>query len=92
MGLTFRTEFHYNPGIVRHLRKNKYDVYVIGGYNSPTDMMAIKELRRQGKDYIFSADGGFPVRDESSIKRRLKLKYLAVPDGIYPVEVYAMNT
>ncbi len=58
-GVSIATEFHFNPGIVSHIKKFKYDVVIISGYSSPTDMMALRYLKHKKIPYIFSADGGF---------------------------------
>ncbi len=76
-GFSVATQFHINWGIVSHIKKFKYDVIVISGYNSPTDMMAINYLLKKNIPFIFSADGGFPKNDESWMMRELKHHFMA---------------
>jgi len=76
-GFSVATQFHINMGIVRHIKRYKYDVIVISGYNSPTDMWAINYLLRHKIPFIFSADGGFPKKDENSIVREFKHHFMA---------------
>lgn len=71
-GVTLGIQYHFNPGIIKHLREYQYDVYVIGGFAAPTDMLAIRELKRQKKPFILSADGGFPRPGDDSITGAIK--------------------
>lgn len=76
-GMTFGVEFHFNPSIKKHLRNYPYDVYVMGGYAAPTDMMAINELVAQGKKFIFSADGGFAKPGENQVIADMKRRFIS---------------
>jgi glycosyltransferase involved in cell wall biosynthesis len=76
-GFSFATEFHINYGLISHIKKFKYDVIVISGYNSPTDMRAINYLLKNDIPFIFSADGGFPKADESHFRKEIKHHFLA---------------
>ena len=76
-GFSFATQFHVNWGILRHIKRYKYDVVVISGYNSPTDMRAINYLIRKEIPFIFSADGGFPKKDESYFAKDFKHHFLS---------------
>ncbi len=76
-GITVATEFHFNPSIIRHLKDFQYDVYVISGYASPTEMMAINYLTKHNIPYIFSADGGFPGHKKYSIKSQIRQTYIS---------------
>ena len=75
-GFSVATQFHINFGIVKLIKQYKYDVVVISGYNSPTDMRAINYLSRHNIPFIFSADGGFPKRDENPFIRDMKHHFL----------------
>ena len=76
-GFSVATQFHVNFGIARHIKQYKYDVIVISGYNSPTDMRAINYLMRRDMPFIFSADGGFPKKDENPLVRDFKHYFLS---------------
>lgn len=76
-GMSFATQFHINPSIKSHIKKYKYDLIIISGYNSPTDMMAINYLVRHDIPFIFSADGGFAKRGENQLVREFKHHFMA---------------
>ncbi len=76
-GFSIATQFHINTGLIRHIKKFKYDVIVISGYNSPTDMQAINYLLRSNISFIFSADGGFPKAGEGRVAKEIKHHFLA---------------
>ncbi len=76
-GFSFATQFHFNVGLISHIKKYKYDIIVISGYNSPTDMRAINYLVRNDIPFIFSADGGFPKSGEGYFAKEIKNHFLA---------------
>lgn len=76
-GISVATQFHINPGIVHHIKKFKYDVIVISGYSSPTDMMAIDYLLRNDIPFIFSADGGFKKTGGNPLINDIKSHFIS---------------
>lgn len=50
------------PGVVRYLKK-EYDAIILGGYSSPTYMLAIDYMRILRIPFILNADGGFVKKD-----------------------------
>ena len=48
----------------RHLKDPQYDVIVVGGYSTPTGMLAIWSLYRMKKPFILNTDGGIPRLDK----------------------------
>lgn len=48
-----------DPRVIRYLKKDKFDVIVVGGYSTPTAMLAILIMRLKKIPYILNADGGF---------------------------------
>lgn len=73
-GRTFGLDKHLNPSIVRALKAEKFDVYILGCYSSPTEMIAIHWLKLRGLPFILNSDGGFAgdERRESRLLRKLK--------------------
>ena len=76
-GFSVATEFHINPSIIRHIKRYKYDVIIISGYSSPTDMMAISYLKRHKIPFIFSADGGFAKIGGNSLINDIKHYFIS---------------
>lgn len=79
-GFSVATQFHINPGIIKHIKKFKYDVIVISGYNSPTDMMVIDYLIRHNIPFIFSADGGFKKTGGNPLVNDIKRYFISNAD------------
>lgn len=70
-GRTFGLDKHLNPSIIRELAAQPFDVYILGCYSSPTEMIAIHWLKLHRKPFILNSDGGFPG-DERWLLRKLK--------------------
>lgn len=68
-GKNTRADAAICPSIARWLDKNKYDIFIIGGYSTPTAMIAIMILNLKKIPFILNTDGGF-------IKQDNKLRYL----------------
>lgn len=54
------------PGVVKHLNQT-YDAIILGGYSSPTYMLAIEYMRLKKIPFLLNADGGFPKEDKAII-------------------------
>lgn len=76
-GFSVATQFHINYGIIRHIKRFKYDVIVISGYAAPTDMMAIDYLLRKDMPFIFSADGGFKKTGGNPLIRDIQRHFIS---------------
>jgi hypothetical protein len=48
--------FHWNPGIVKRLRKTEFDVVVIPGWSMPTSVAAALSCRRRGIPYVIFSE------------------------------------
>jgi glycosyltransferase involved in cell wall biosynthesis len=57
--------------IVKWLKKGMFDYYIIGGYSTPTAMLAINVLRVKNIPFFINADGGL-IKDDSCLKKLLK--------------------
>ncbi len=62
--------------IVKYLIKD-YDHIVIGGYSTPTGMLAIEFLRLIRKNYVLSCDGGFIRCNENRINYIIKKHFIS---------------
>lgn len=62
--------------IVKWIKKDKFDIYVIGGYSTPTGMLAIQLLKIKKIPFILSSDGGL-IKKESKIKYLIKKYFIS---------------
>jgi len=81
-GRTFGLDKHLNPSILRALRAEPFDVYILGCYSSPTEMIAIHWLKLHRKPFILNSDGGFAGQGENPLLRKLKT-YLIASAGLW---------
>lgn len=58
--------------------KKPFDYIILGGYSSPTAMLAIVYMNLRHIPFVYEADGGI-VKNESFIKRRIKHYFLSSP-------------
>lgn len=61
--------------IIDYLKKEKYDVYVIGMYSTYTAMIAINYLKHCKIPFIINTDGGF-IKQENGLKKAIKKSLL----------------
>lgn len=61
--------------IIKFLMKNDYDLIVVGGYSTPTGMLAIEYLKLFKKKFILNSDGGI-TKNDSYFKYRLKRYFI----------------
>lgn len=74
-GVILRKDTPLNLGIIKYLDKKLYDIIVIGGYSTPTGMLAIEYCKLKKIPFILNADGGM-IGSENEIKYRLKKRYI----------------
>jgi glycosyltransferase involved in cell wall biosynthesis len=67
------------PCIIKEIKKHPFDIIVVNGWSTLTEMKVIRYLRRHKIPYIFAINGGIAKENEPGWKRRLKEKYL--PDA-----------
>lgn len=78
---------HFNPGILNGLAREKPDLVILGGYSSPTCMLAVPVLRKHSIPFLFaieSTDVGDPESD-SLLGRGLRLlrrKLVSTSSGV----------
>lgn len=58
------------------IKKNCYDVVIIGGYSTPTGMLAILTMRTKKIPFILNSDGGF-IKDDSIYKGGVKRYFIS---------------
>lgn len=70
-GLRTRVDAAFCPGIIRYLKKDKYDQIVVTQLASLTAIWAVAYMRMKGIEYCYEGDGGF-VGSVRGIKALLK--------------------
>lgn len=63
-------------GFLPFLRDRTYDIIVINGWSSFTEMKAIRYLKKRKISYVFAINGGIVPKKESFWKRKLKTKMI----------------
>lgn len=66
--------------VTKYLKKELFDLIIVGGYGTPTGMLAINYLKFKRIPFILNTDGGFINRDESCFKRAIKRYYISSAD------------
>lgn len=79
-GIKIGNETALCPEIIKHIKKYKYDMIVVGGYSTPTGMLTIKYLKDKKIPFILNCDGGF-IKDESKIKNKIKKYFISSANG-----------
>lgn len=70
-GISIRTDAAICPGVVRYLKKEKFDHVVVTNLSSPTGLMAIAWLKMSHIPYCIEGDGAFAVKGKG-LKERIK--------------------
>lgn len=58
--------------VIKWINPNNFDIFIVGGYSTPTAMLAIQTLKLKKIPFILNTDGGFIKSDKKiihSIKR-----------------------
>ena len=62
--------------VIRYLRKGAFDKIIVGGYATPTGMLAIQYLSSRSMPFLLNSDGGF-VKDDSRLKHAIKRHFIS---------------
>ena len=76
-GLALGRENIISNGIIKHLKKNHYDLIIMNGYSQFAEMKTIRYLIKRKIPYTLYINGGLIKPNESSFKRKLKTKYIS---------------
>lgn len=74
-GVPLGEENHLSMGIVRLLKRNTFDLIVMNGYSTFSEMLAIRYLKKHKIPYIFYINGGI-VKKESRLKFLIKRAFI----------------
>ena len=61
------------------IKKGLFDIYVIGGYSTPTGMLAIQLLKMRKIPFVLSTDGG-TIKNDKKITYLLKRFFISSAD------------
>ncbi|WP_027218057.1 glycosyltransferase family 4 protein [Butyrivibrio fibrisolvens] len=75
-GIDYSNDASIAPGVVNFLCKGKYDIIVVSGYSSVTQMLTIMTLKMRHIPYILNVDGGM-IKKESKFKYWYKKKLVS---------------
>lgn len=67
---------YISPSVIKYLDKFRFDLIVIGGYSTPTGMLAINYCNLRGIKFILNTDGGV-IRDDNFIKYIFKKYFIS---------------
>lgn len=68
-GLPLGKENHLSMGIIKFLKNHHFDLIIMNGYSTLSEMLAINFLKKRQIPYIFYINGGI-------VKKECRLKYL----------------
>lgn len=66
---------YINYGFTKRLKRERFDIVVVGIYNSASAMLFIEVLRILKIPYILNSDGGF-IKSDSRIKKYIKRHFI----------------
>lgn len=70
-GIKIGNDAAFCPAIIKYLSREKFDIIVVGGYSSPTYMLAMLYMKVKKLPFVLNSDGGF-IREESKMKKSIK--------------------
>ena len=68
-GVKISAAASFSRNVLHYLKDNSFDVRISGGYSTPTEMLAIRYMKRHNMRYILSIDGGFPAKEHPLLKK-----------------------
>ena len=75
-GINISQDKAFSLSIVKFLDKNKFDVFIIGGYATPTAMLAIEILKSKRIPFILNCDGGI-IKNDARLKYKIKKHFIS---------------
>lgn len=80
-GIKYRTSHSINVEVVKYLSNNTFDSIVIGGYATPSSVLAISYLKLKNIPFVLNVDGGLINKSESNIKKNIKKGLISSADA-----------
>lgn len=78
-GIPVTSDLAFCPGVLRYLRKDKFDLIIVGDYSSPTGILSISYMKANRIPYYIHVDGGL-INRECRVK--FKIKYFLLSNAI----------
>lgn len=75
-GVKIKKDTILSIDVSNYLKKNKYDIFIVGGYSTPTGMLAIELLNFRKIPFILNVDGGI-IKKDSNYKYKIKKRYIS---------------
>ncbi|MFB4163889.1 glycosyltransferase family 4 protein [Alteribacillus sp. JSM 102045] len=75
-GIKLNANKRINLDVRKYLKEDLFDLFIIGGYSTPTGILAIEVLNFKKIPFILNADGGV-VRKESKLKTMIKRHFIS---------------
>ena len=89
--------YHFTPVFLKSIRlgadtflsfkiirllKQKWDVVILGGYSTPTDMLAIEYMRLKKIPFYIETDGGL-IHSDNKFKFKIKKHFITAASGYF---------
>ena len=81
-GLSIGKDNHLSTQLIHHLKQNTYDMIIMNGYSSFTEMLTIRYLIRKRIPYYLYVNGGV-IRQENFIKKTIKTYLISHAKGYF---------
>ena len=75
-GIKFGPESAFCPEVIKIIKKNKFDIIIVGGYSSLTGMYLIRYLKKHKIKFILNCDGGKEKINENKIVANIKKYFI----------------
>lgn len=75
-GITIGTDASLTLKVLKYLKDKTYDIIVIGGYSTPTGMLAIEYLKFTKRKFLLNIDGGM-IKSESRMNFKIKKHFIS---------------
>lgn len=62
--------------VVKYIKRNQYDVVIVGGYSTPTAMLSILIMKLKTIPFFLNADGGM-IKKENIIMKQIKKFFIS---------------
>ncbi|MDD4154396.1 MAG: glycosyltransferase [Bacilli bacterium] len=79
-GINLGLENHFSRGIVDYIKNNKFDIIVMNGWHTFSEMMAINYLKKHHIPYLFYINGGIIKSHEPKVMKKIKTYFISGAD------------
>lgn len=78
-GIRTKSDQFLSFGIIKIIKQN-FDKIIVGGYSTPTSMLAIEYMKLKNIKFFIEADGGF-ISKENKLKYLVKKHFISAASG-----------